>query len=245
MKFWLAASDANISGFDLLNLFAAATSIILAVVALTLSIFFFVQSKNAADQASTSAERISSSVDRLEALFGKLYSDTFSMMRETVTDMRKHIWKPSDVDSNSKDDEAIKAERKSSQAQVLAELDRISHQIGIQDEKVEQLRTAIGPVVDRALKDQEEVVAAISTEKLRARMLDSLAESTKNPVQLSNVVGIKLNANDPDNLPFWRTLFDLQRDGLVAWEGETDEIRWDQLIHITDKGRESLRPHAV
>src|SRR5690348_16395858 len=88
-----AESSSGVSGFDLINLFSAAASIILALVALGLAVFFFVQSKNEADRSAKSAEEISSSVGRLEKLFDSLYSDTFSMMRDSVTDMRRHVWK--------------------------------------------------------------------------------------------------------------------------------------------------------
>jgi hypothetical protein len=94
-------TNATISGLDIFNLVSAIASIVLAIVALVLAIFFFVQSKNEAERSAKSANEISSSVDRLEKIFDKLYSDTFSIMRETVTDMRQHIWKVLPVEASS------------------------------------------------------------------------------------------------------------------------------------------------
>src|SRR3954469_18836840 len=82
----------TLTTLDVVNLFSSAVSTVLAVVALVLSIFFFVQAKKDAERSAGAASEISSSVERLEKLFDSLYSDTLSMMRETVTDMRKHIW---------------------------------------------------------------------------------------------------------------------------------------------------------
>jgi hypothetical protein len=57
----------GLSGLDVVNLFSAASSIILAIVALVLSVFFFVQSKKDAERSEQSAHEISSSVAGLRS----------------------------------------------------------------------------------------------------------------------------------------------------------------------------------
>ena len=147
------AAATGISGIDIVNLFSAAASIILAIVALTLSIFFFVESKRAADQSSKSAGEISASVGRLEKLFDSLYSDTFSMMRETVTDMRKHVWRLAPDVVPDGDDE-IDMRLRESQVSVLVELDRVSKRVGLTDANIDELREQLAPVLHRALGEQ-------------------------------------------------------------------------------------------
>lgn len=229
MHVWFLSSGSTPSGFDLLNLFAAAASIVLAIVALALSIFFFVQSKKAADQSSKSAAEITSSVERLQALFNSLYSDTFSIMRDTVTDMRQHIWNnlvKSGEDTAESD--AIRIERENSQAALLKELDRVSRQIGIQDGKISQLRDELAPVVDRTLKEQEEIIATINTERLRSAILATLRQSPKSAALLQHELDVT------DLKALMSTLFDLEREGLVTWRGPRDSLGWGQVISCTE-----------
>ncbi|WP_006786881.1 hypothetical protein [Thiorhodospira sibirica] len=81
---------------DLVSLIASIASLIVAVGAIWLSIVFYKMSSNASNAKNEAAKGIDASVQRLEKLFDKLYSDTFSMMKDTVSDMRRHIWsKPS------------------------------------------------------------------------------------------------------------------------------------------------------
>jgi hypothetical protein len=79
------------TGIEITSLIASVASLILAIVAIWLSITFYKMSSTAARATEDAAKGISASVERLEKIFDKLYSDTFSVMRETVTDMRKHI----------------------------------------------------------------------------------------------------------------------------------------------------------
>jgi len=79
------------TGIEIISLVASVASLILATVAIWLSITFYKMSSQASRATEDAAKGISASVERLENIFEKLYSDTFSVMRETVTDMRKHI----------------------------------------------------------------------------------------------------------------------------------------------------------
>ena len=63
-------------------------------------------SSELARTASEASKGISASVARLENLFDKLYADTFSMMRDTVSDMRRHIWPEETKDIDRLSEEA-------------------------------------------------------------------------------------------------------------------------------------------
>jgi len=78
---------------DIIGLISGAVSTVLAVVALWLSVVFFRMSSAEAQRSQRSAEEVSGSVQRLEVIFNAMYTDTFSMMKETVTDMRAHVWR--------------------------------------------------------------------------------------------------------------------------------------------------------
>jgi len=73
-------------------LIASFVSVGLGIMAIWLSVTFYKMSSQLSKSTRESAKGIGASVERLEKLFDKLYSDTFSMMKDTVSDMRKHIW---------------------------------------------------------------------------------------------------------------------------------------------------------
>jgi len=61
------------------------TSVILACVAIALSVAFFWMSYNA-------SKSIESSVDKLEKIYDVLLNKMFGMVGETIADYRKHAW---------------------------------------------------------------------------------------------------------------------------------------------------------
>jgi len=222
------AAASGISGLDLVNLFSAAASIILAIVALALSIFFFVQSKNEAERSSKSADEISSSVSRLEKIFDTLYSDRFSMMRETVTDMRQHVWKVAPTVTPSEEAEA-EAREAESQAAVLAELDKISKRVGLTDTKVNELRSELSPVLHRALEEQresaqKEVVSRdlqrymLSRARRRPTSADDIAQGTDLPLDL-----------------VMNEILRMGMQGQLTWDGAPGTLRSTDLFRIPDR----------
>lgn len=81
-----------IGSIEIFSLIVSITSIILGVIAIVLVILFY----RMTEKSSRENERISNSIEvnmtKLEALFfNKLYTGTFDMMNETVTDMRKYV----------------------------------------------------------------------------------------------------------------------------------------------------------
>lgn len=226
----LAADPAgtNVTAFDILNLFSAAASIVLAVVALALSIFFFVQSKNAADQSAKSAEEISASVSRLEKLFDSLYSDTFTMMRETVTDMRHHVWRAPPKNATTERDPAMAAELERFQSSFLEELAEISKHVGITDAKIETLQDEIQPVIRRTLTEQEEVVGANTMQRIKKQIIAVLKTGPKTAGELTTMI------DAPGDLTT-HALFDLRLASSVTWDGPSDSLRWqDWVLLIPD-----------
>jgi hypothetical protein len=216
-----ATTGSGVTGFDVINLFSAATSIVLAVVALALSIFFFVQSKKAAEQGSKSAEEISASVTRLEKIFDSLYSDTFTMMRETVTDMRHHVWKIAPTKSTTGiEEEDAEGRRSELESAVLTELSKVSRNIGLTDAKIAELTSRLTPVINRTLGEQHSRVKAGVQWTFR-EMLVKLLE--KRPMSVAQLMK-ELHAPEDAVVD---AIFFLQRDGLVLWDGAPKSLKTD------------------
>ena len=93
---------------EMTALVASCVSVIIGLLAIGLSVSFFVMSSNRAKEAREASKDISSSVERLEKLFDKLYSGTFSLVQDTVTDMRKHMWADDQERAREVEEEAEK-----------------------------------------------------------------------------------------------------------------------------------------
>ncbi len=80
------------STLDLINLIAALSSIILAILALVLSIVFYKWSDKSNKEIVTVAQAIDSNTKKIENLFDRLYNDTFGMMKSNVEAMQKQLY---------------------------------------------------------------------------------------------------------------------------------------------------------
>lgn len=158
--------EASLTGIELVAFIASIASLILAVGAIWLSIVFFRMSNEASKATTEAAKGIDASVQRLEKLFDKLYSDTFSMMKETVSDMRKHIW--------NVEDESVSSEEERNK--ILEEADRKA------DEKVSEIKSALDKQLNEILARQEVADGKVSG---IGKELESLLE---NAIQTSRMV---------------------------------------------------------
>ncbi len=160
---------------ETVSIVAGVTSVVLGFMAIGLSVAFFRMSTGFAKQADESAKGISASVDRLEKLFDKLYSDTFSMMRDTVTDMRKHMWP---IASETTDAAPVAEEERRADARIdqlkselSTEIAQVVNRVGITDAKVSQLRGELIPLIERAMTESRIVDAEAREETIRDRVL--------------------------------------------------------------------------
>jgi len=165
------------SVFDVIAFIASIASLILAIGAIWLSVVFYRMSNEASKATTEAAKGIGASVERLEKLFDKLYSDTFSMMRDTVQDMRKPIWPVEEPDrenvieeTEKKADEKI-AELKRGVDQQVAELLQRQR---LADDKMTSLTGEMREILDRAILTSRQVDAEASEETIREHILRTL-----------------------------------------------------------------------
>ncbi|WP_328533684.1 hypothetical protein OG836_01455 [Micromonospora zamorensis] len=217
---------------DVLNLFSAAVSTVLAIVALWLSIVFYRLSSGEAQRSQRSAEEITASVKRLEALFGTMYSDTFTMMKDTVTDMRAHVWRaqiPASSVEPAEGQEVRPVERLDAvREEILKEIGTISHRIGVTESQLGTLRSEIAPTVDRALTNSKISGAwEADTIKLRQVLVNHIRNGamTFRHLRVSSMYLKRLSiASLVGQLIF------LRARGIVTWDGPLQEISDDALI---------------
>lgn len=158
------------SAGEIASLAASIVAIGIAIVAIWLSVVFYRMTSQLSESTRESAKGIGASVERLEKLFDTLYSDTFSMMRDTVSDMRKHIWpeKTSTEDTIAEEtekraDKKVEALRKDIDSEVAQFLKSQS----VTDAKVDSMRNDLRRLVDRAITESRRVEVEAREETLR------------------------------------------------------------------------------
>ncbi len=163
--------------FDIISFVASIASLILAVGAIWLSVVFYRMSNEAAKATTEAAKDIAASVERLEKLFDKLYSDTFSMMRDTVSDMRKHIW-PTEVpeQENAIEEAEKKADEKISELKKVVEsqVEELLQRQRIADDKMASLTGEMRSILDRAIVSSRQVDLEAREETVREHILRQL-----------------------------------------------------------------------
>jgi hypothetical protein len=201
---------------------AAIASLVLAIVAIVLSIVFYQMSSKLSESAKEAAKDIGSSVEKLEKLFDRLYADTFSMMKDTVSDMRKHAWGEAASETPNileeaerKAEEKTEALRKSVDAQVA----RVLEGQKITEGRIGEIRSELKQLVNRAIDDSRNVENEAREEALRGHIIDRIIDirKIKGKVLAEDVVGY-LHKQFPGGAVV-EELTRMRGEGMVAWKG--------------------------
>lgn len=203
---------------DLVSLVASIASLIVAVGAIWLSIVFYKMSSNASNATNEAAKGIDASVQRLEKLFDKLYSDTFSMMKDTVSDMRKHIWnKPSEETGELS--QLIKQEIESQVSSVL-------ESSGVKGSNREEIAKRLEDVMENVLKSAKLRKKSVKSEPV----LEAIKEHQ--PISMKKVA--EYLDMDFDDLAI-NHLFPLREMGKITWDGPSARLSHDNLLSINEE----------
>jgi hypothetical protein len=211
------------TGVQLISLVASIASLALAVLAIWLSVVFYRMSTELSESTKEAAKGIGASVERLEKLFGNLYADTFSMMRDTVSDMRRHIW-PEDTqadttirqEAENRADEKIRVLTEDVQKQLS---DMLKGQ-RVTDEHLSSMTHELGRLVETAISRSRSAEVEAREETIRdhiVRAIRSLRRRSEKPKADDIVTRLR------ELFPTPRIVEELERmkaEGVVGYEGE-------------------------
>lgn len=158
---------------ELISLVASIVSVVLGILAIWLSLVFFRMSSDLAKQSTEAANAINAGVERLEKLFDRLYADTFSIMRDTVTDMRKHIW----ADSSTVDDEVeqrVLTRLEETKEELRTEVTHILGRQQVTDDKLNE----VSKLMERAVAQGRKLEIEAREETLRGSIIKLLQENS-------------------------------------------------------------------
>lgn len=157
-------------------LVSSIVSIIIGGFAIWLSVTFYRMSNKISEDTKEAAKGISASVNRLESLFDSLYSDTFSMMKDTVTDMRKHIWpvKEKSAEEQKQIEEKADAKIDELKKQISNEVSVVMKHVGDTDSKIDGVEKKLEKLVSRAIQQTRQVESEAQEEKVMQELIDKI-----------------------------------------------------------------------
>lgn len=86
---------------QLFTIIVSISSILLAIVAITLSILFYVWSRKSNEDIQKTSIHIDHNTEKIEKLFDRFYTDTFGIMKGTIAAMQKSVFPDGDSESES------------------------------------------------------------------------------------------------------------------------------------------------
>ncbi|WP_217525238.1 hypothetical protein [Vibrio metschnikovii] len=198
------------SGAEVLGLVASIVSLIIGGFAIWLSVTFYNMSTKSSKELEKASANIDSTVNRLEVLFDKLYADTFSMMKDTVTDMRNHVWKTASTDLGSR------TELDESFVQLKADLNQQIEQLSLSQGKAndkvdtfaKQVEALISDIIDKSAMEQATKSALEKTELITSALRK---HGGLNEAQLQNLTGLS-------DIDLTNAIFDLGNKGIIKWD---------------------------
>jgi len=173
-------------------------------------------SSQSSDDIKNAANQIDSSVSRLESLFDKLYSDTFAMMKDTVTDMRKHIWR-SPYKEENEIDEKVKME-------FSAKIEEILKQQAGTETKVDKLAEDLSGLLESALKESSETKKSLKRDEMKQAVLEAIDTLGSPTLQtIATYLGVK----DDDLID---PIFTLANEKTITWPGAPSRLGGTDII---------------
>ena len=202
---------------SIISLVASIASLILAIIAIWLSFVFYNMSSKAAKDADTASKNIEMNVKKLDIVFDKLYSDTFSMMKDTVSDMRDHIWKnPKSENHTIELGDDVKKEIDKSIKTTLSNTNLSN------PKKESEMSNEMVRIFSRKLKTDTET----GDEFIKEKIMQIMSEK-------KNVTAQYLLKTLPFNeRKIILSLFELRKDKYIIWEGGEDNIGYHYNISL-------------
>lgn len=195
---------------------SAAVSIVLGAFAIWLSIVFYRMSVASSNRIQDTSNELSSNVNRLEKLFEHLYSDTFSIMRDTYSDMRKHVWpEVTGVEEVKQIEARTDSKITNIRTELLKQIDTIAARTG--GTGVKQLQDQLSPLVDEAISRSRNAETEAREETLRDFVINQVRSAREDGISAGALYDVvrKAALGSLDNL--FAELQKLKNEHIIAF----------------------------
>jgi len=180
------------ANIEISSIIASLFSVVLAILAIVLSIIFFRMSLGFSESTKEASKNIGACVERIEKLFDKLYADTFSIVRETVSDMRKHIWPEEIAETDKVLEEAEKKANKklnSVKDEMNTELLKMFKRQDITNSKLSSVKSEMRDLIDKATSSIRKVEINAREETIQGQILNAVELLQRNGLE-ATAIGI-------------------------------------------------------
>jgi len=215
----------NLDVINTVSFISSIASLVLAVIAIWISFIFYKMGNSASESTTKNSQEMHDSIDKLEKLFNTMYSDTFSMMRDTVTNMQKHIWPEKMSDATATNDAVQeKTEQRIAELkqQMTKELTALLSKQKNGDGRVETLAKDLMPMLDKAISESNKVTVQTREETIREAIMTVILELARNHIYTTAADEMVGRIDKKYALSFGDTLVTLKNlrdESLIHWEG--------------------------
>lgn len=206
---------------DVVSLVASIASLVLAIIAIWLSLKFFKLSNETSEKANEASKSVMYSVEKLEKIFDKLYSDTFSIMRDTVSDMRKHYWEKEpneiDIELKTKTEERMTALRD----ELSGELSTLFAEQSKTGSEINELKNSLSSLLETAVSKTKDIESQVKEETIRDYIIKSIKEIKQRRRKIIADYIIDKAVDDGVNITnVIEELYKMKEEKYIYFEGE-------------------------
>lgn len=204
-------------------LLASMASLALAIVAIWLSFKFYTMSIRSSEKIEEANRAIGASVDRLEKVFQMQYSDTFSMVRDTYTDFRKHLMPETTAVARAEQLAESAADQKVEQlrTEIGDELTKIVNRVGQTDAQLGSVKTQLEGVIEKAIDRSRKVDQEAVKETLEAAIISYIENIPFGDKR--TVDDVFAHASEYSPAAVAKILFDLSKRRKIKFDREMDK----------------------
>ncbi len=218
-----------IINLEIAALIAAIVSIAIAGFAVWLSITFYRMSNEVSTGIKDASRGIASSVEKLEQLFNTFYSDTFSMVKDTFSDMRKHAWPDSDkkVDVESMIEEKMSPELDSLKTEMSTSISDIVAKIAKATDQIDDVKHGVEKVVGETIERTREI-DKLASKSLEAHIRKEIIlkiirfkTTSPRPMKAMDIANTFMNTFAVDEV--LKEIYTLNQEGSISIKGIINE----------------------
>ncbi|MDK9779660.1 MULTISPECIES: hypothetical protein [unclassified Vibrio] len=211
---------------EIIGLVASLVSLIIGFYAVWLSVTFYKLSTKNSQELEKASTDINSTVNRLEVLFDKLYSDTFGIMKDTVSDMRKHVWSGHDTVERSPN--AFDSRLNELKSDINKSIEELKKSQGNSDKQFDYLVEKIESLVTEKIDDTVSKHAT-SWEQKENIVIEALKKHRKLSTKALRAL-VETDEEESASL-----LFIMNHNGQIAWEGSGNTFNDETMVKLGKK----------
>lgn len=179
------------SSAEIASLIASVVSVTLAIVAMGLAGFFYKLTKDEAARNTEAAARIEQSTGQLSTWFNRMYSDTFSLMREQFHGMQSQVFQQPTTGRDGNEAAQAQADQQIEELKQLtdARITQILEQMQIADANLDTVREELTAVANTTIEQSRRVDANVKRDVVRAAILDTLRTMPNMQMESGDLIG--------------------------------------------------------